>query len=73
MEGKLSEGGDVKMNCKSVDGSDPIHYKWERVLDRGKYIGKLPLLAIIGKFIHIYVCVPLTNISSFKQVQICYR
>lgn len=48
MEGKLLEGGDVKMSCKSADGSDPIHYKWERVLDKGKYIGKLPPLALIG-------------------------
>ncbi|XP_071317580.1 CXADR-like membrane protein isoform X3 [Trachinotus anak] len=47
MEGKLMEGGDVKMSCKSADGSDPIHYKWERVLDKGKYIGKLPPLAMI--------------------------
>ncbi|XP_028278045.1 CXADR-like membrane protein [Parambassis ranga] len=47
MEGKLLEGGDVKMSCKSADGSDPIHYKWERVLDKGKYIGKLPPLALL--------------------------
>uniref|UniRef100_A0A8C4NT70 Ig-like domain-containing protein n=3 Tax=Dicentrarchus labrax TaxID=13489 RepID=A0A8C4NT70_DICLA len=47
MEGKLLEGGDVKMSCKSADGSDPIHYKWERVLDKGKYAGKLPPLALI--------------------------
>ncbi|XP_058483993.1 CXADR-like membrane protein [Solea solea] len=47
MEGKLLEGGDVKMSCKSADGSDPIHYKWERVLDKGKYVGKLPPLALI--------------------------
>lgn len=48
MEGKLLEGGDVKMRCKSTDGSDPIRYKWERVLDKGKYVGKLPPLALIG-------------------------
>uniref|UniRef100_A0A7N6FI13 Ig-like domain-containing protein n=1 Tax=Anabas testudineus TaxID=64144 RepID=A0A7N6FI13_ANATE len=47
MEGKLLEGGDVKMSCKSADGSDPIHYKWERVLDRGKFVSKLPPLALI--------------------------
>ncbi|XP_068577399.1 CXADR-like membrane protein [Cebidichthys violaceus] len=47
MEGKLLEGSDVKMICKSADGSDPIHYKWERVLDKGKYAGKLPPLALI--------------------------
>ncbi|XP_069021280.1 CXADR-like membrane protein isoform X2 [Embiotoca jacksoni] len=47
MEGKLLEGGDVKISCKSADGSDPIRYKWERVLDKGKYIGKLPPLALI--------------------------
>lgn len=52
MEGKLLEGGDVKMSCKSADGSDPIHYKWERVLDKGKYAGKLPPLALIGKSTH---------------------
>lgn len=52
MEGKLLEGGDVKMSCKSADGSDPIHYKWERVLDKGKYVGKLPPLALIGKLTH---------------------
>lgn len=48
MEGKLLEGGDVKMRCKSADGSDPIRYRWERVLDKGKYVGKLPPLALIG-------------------------
>uniref|UniRef100_A0A3B4ZJZ8 CXADR-like membrane protein n=1 Tax=Stegastes partitus TaxID=144197 RepID=A0A3B4ZJZ8_9TELE len=47
MEGKLLEGGDVKMSCKSADGSDPIYYKWERVLDKGKYVGKLPPLTLI--------------------------
>ena len=53
MEGKLLEGGDVKMSCKSADGSDPIYYKWERVTDKGKYVGKLPALALIGKSSHI--------------------
>ncbi|XP_072515476.1 CXADR-like membrane protein isoform X2 [Salminus brasiliensis] len=47
MEGRLLEGSDVKMSCKSTDGSDPIHYKWERVLDKGKYLGKLPPLALL--------------------------
>ncbi|XP_040007049.1 CXADR-like membrane protein [Xiphias gladius] len=47
MEGKLLAGSDVKMSCKSADGSDPIKYKWERVLDKGKYLGKLPPLAVI--------------------------
>ncbi|KAK2828944.1 hypothetical protein Q5P01_019978 [Channa striata] len=47
MEGKMLEGGDIKMSCKSVAGSNPIHYKWEIILDRGKYIGKLPPLALI--------------------------
>ncbi|XP_068456197.1 CXADR-like membrane protein [Clinocottus analis] len=46
-EGKMLEGGDVKLSCKSADGSDPIHYKWERVLDEGKYVGKLPPLALL--------------------------
>lgn len=49
MDGKLLEGSDVKLSCKSSDGSDPIHYKWERVLDKGKSLGKLPNLALIGK------------------------
>ncbi|XP_031429431.1 CXADR-like membrane protein [Clupea harengus] len=47
MEGRLLEGSDVKMSCKSSDGSDPIHYKWERVLDKGKSAGKLPPLALV--------------------------
>ncbi|XP_071025497.1 CXADR-like membrane protein [Oncorhynchus clarkii lewisi] len=47
MEGRLLEGSDVKMSCKSTDGSDPINYKWERLLDKGKYVGKLPPLALI--------------------------
>lgn len=49
MDGKLLEGKDVKLSCKSSDGSDPISYKWERVLDKGKSLGKLPNLALIGK------------------------
>lgn len=49
MDGKLLEGSDVKLSCKSSDGSDPIKYKWERVLDKGKSLGKLPNLALIGK------------------------
>uniref|UniRef100_A0A3B4WJK2 Ig-like domain-containing protein n=1 Tax=Seriola lalandi dorsalis TaxID=1841481 RepID=A0A3B4WJK2_SERLL len=44
MDGKLLEGSDVKLSCKSSDGSDPISYKWERVLDKGKSLGKLPNL-----------------------------
>ncbi|XP_058644992.1 CXADR-like membrane protein isoform X4 [Onychostoma macrolepis] len=47
MEGRLLEGSDVRLSCKSTDGSDPISYKWERVLDKGKYAGKLPPLALI--------------------------
>ena len=49
MEGKLLEGADVKMSCKSSDGSDPVLYKWERLLDKGKYAGKLPPMALLGK------------------------
>ena len=49
MDGKLLEGSDVKLSCKSSHGSDPISYKWERVLDKGKSLGKLPNLALIGK------------------------
>ncbi len=49
MEGRLLEGSDVKLSCKSSDGSDPIHYKWERVLEKGKSVGKLPPLALIGE------------------------
>lgn len=49
MDGDLLEGSDVKLSCKSSDGSDPINYKWERVLDKGKSLGKLPNLALIGK------------------------
>lgn len=46
-DGRLLEGSDVKLSCKSSDGSDPIHYKWERVLDKGKSVGKLPPFALI--------------------------
>ncbi|KAL2096196.1 hypothetical protein ACEWY4_008344 [Coilia grayii] len=46
-EGALKEGSDVKLSCKSTDGSDPISYKWERVLDKGKSTGKLPPLALV--------------------------
>lgn len=62
MEGKLLEGSDVKMSCKSADGSDPIYYKWERVTDKGKYVGKLPALALIGKSFHIpgNMCLPVS-------------
>lgn len=49
MDGKLLEGSDVKLSCKSSDGSDPINYKWKRVLDKGNSVGKLPNLALIGK------------------------
>ncbi|KAJ8412593.1 hypothetical protein AAFF_G00129290 [Aldrovandia affinis] len=47
MEGRLLESSDVKLSCKSADGSDPIHYKWERVLDKGRAMGKLPSVALI--------------------------
>ncbi|XP_041655363.1 CXADR-like membrane protein [Cheilinus undulatus] len=46
-DGKVLEGSDVKLSCKSSHGSDPISYKWERVLDNGKSLGKLPNLALI--------------------------
>lgn len=49
MDGETKEGSNVKLSCKSSDGSDPIHYKWERILDKGKSLGKLPNLALIGK------------------------
>ncbi|XP_062870583.1 CXADR-like membrane protein [Trichomycterus rosablanca] len=47
MDGRLLEGSEVKMSCKSSHGSDPIHYKWERVLDKGRYMGKLPPFALL--------------------------
>ncbi|XP_076850746.1 CXADR-like membrane protein [Brachyhypopomus gauderio] len=47
MEGRLLEGTDVRLSCKSADGSEPISYKWERVLDKGRSVGKLPPLALI--------------------------
>ncbi|XP_061106384.1 CXADR-like membrane protein isoform X1 [Conger conger] len=47
MEGRLLEGSDVKLSCRSADGSDPIQYKWERVLDKGRLMGRLPPLALI--------------------------
>ncbi|KAM6907584.1 CXADR-like membrane protein [Xenentodon cancila] len=47
MEGRVLEGGDMKMSCKSVDGSEPINYKWERLLGKDQYVGKLPPLALI--------------------------
>lgn len=49
MDGDAKEGSNVKLSCKSSDGSDPIHYKWERILDKGKSLGKLPNLALIGE------------------------
>lgn len=49
MEGPAEKGTDLKLTCKSTDGSDPIHYKWERVLDKGKSTGKLPPLALVGE------------------------
>ncbi|KAG7484498.1 hypothetical protein MATL_G00050010 [Megalops atlanticus] len=47
MEGRLLEGSDVKLSCRSADGSDPIRYKWVRVLDKGRTMGKLPPMALI--------------------------
>ncbi|XP_008306723.1 CXADR-like membrane protein [Cynoglossus semilaevis] len=44
---KPLEGSDVKLSCESSEGSEPISYKWERVLDKGKSLGKLPNLALI--------------------------
>ncbi|XP_015193038.1 CXADR-like membrane protein isoform X2 [Lepisosteus oculatus] len=46
-EGTPEEGGSVKLSCKSSDGSDPIKYRWERVLGNGKNVGKLPQQALI--------------------------
>lgn len=57
MEGRLLEGSDVKMSCKSADGSDPIHYKWEKVLDKGRYVGKLPPLALLGTSLQVATAV----------------
>ena len=67
MDGKLLEGSDVKMSCKSSDGSDPINYKWERVLDKGKSMGKLPNLALIGKEDHWHDTDMLIHHSSLLQ------
>ena len=48
-EGQILEGNDVTMSCKSTEGSDPIRYNWERVVDEEKYVGKLPSLAKKGE------------------------
>lgn len=67
MDGKLLEGSDVKLSCKSSDGSEPINYKWERVLDKGKSLGKLPNLALIGKEDNWHYADMLTHHSSPLQ------
>ncbi len=36
MEGRLLEASDVKLSCKSSDGSDPIHYKWREFWIRAR-------------------------------------
>ncbi|KAL0973300.1 hypothetical protein UPYG_G00201630 [Umbra pygmaea] len=47
MDGRLVKGSDIKLSCKSSDGSHPINYKWEKVLDDGKSVGKLPPLTLL--------------------------
>uniref|UniRef100_A0A4W4DSG7 Ig-like domain-containing protein n=1 Tax=Electrophorus electricus TaxID=8005 RepID=A0A4W4DSG7_ELEEL len=64
MEGRLLEGSDVRLSCKSADGSEPINYKWERVLDKGKNAGKLPPLALVGENPEIVTLRNLTQESS---------
>ncbi|KAM8835296.1 CXADR-like membrane protein [Synchiropus picturatus] len=65
LEGKLLEGGNVKMRCKSTDGSDPIHYKWEKLLDKGKHPGKPPPTLLIDlKVPEIFTLRNLTTESS---------
>lgn len=67
MDGKLQGGSDVKLSCKSSDGSDPISYKWERVLDKGKSLGKLPNLALIGKENNWYYAAMLIHSSPLQR------
>ncbi|KAJ8400394.1 hypothetical protein AAFF_G00397770 [Aldrovandia affinis] len=47
MEGQFLVGSDVKLSCGSAEGSEPIHYTWERVLDKGRNVGKLPSVALM--------------------------
>lgn len=63
MEGHLLEGSDVRLSCKSSDGSDPIYYKWERVLDKGRSVGKLPEFALIGEY-YTYTCCTEVSFTS---------
>ncbi|XP_023680562.1 CXADR-like membrane protein isoform X1 [Paramormyrops kingsleyae] len=47
MEGRLLQGSDVRLSCRSADGSEPIRYRWDRLLDKGKNVGRLPPLALM--------------------------
>ncbi|XP_062860983.1 CXADR-like membrane protein [Trichomycterus rosablanca] len=65
MQGDLLEGSEVKLSCKSSEGSDPIGYKWEKVLDKGKSVGKLPHLSHVDqKFAGIMTLKNLSRESS---------
>ncbi|XP_069750681.1 CXADR-like membrane protein [Narcine bancroftii] len=33
IQGKLLQGNDIKLQCRSEKGTEPIHYKWEHLLD----------------------------------------
>ncbi|XP_006011531.1 CXADR-like membrane protein isoform X1 [Latimeria chalumnae] len=48
MDGKLIEGSDLTLQCKSADGTEPIAYKWERISDtEGKTIHLPPNSRIV--------------------------
>ncbi|XP_039620105.1 CXADR-like membrane protein [Polypterus senegalus] len=41
-EGKFLEGSELKLGCKSTEGTEPIVYKWERIPKNERSRGYLP-------------------------------
>ncbi|XP_030044681.1 CXADR-like membrane protein [Microcaecilia unicolor] len=50
MEGELSEGGNITLECKSAAGTEPIQYKWATVSGKEQILGVLPATSSVGIF-----------------------
>lgn len=49
LEGELTEGSDLTLQCESSSGTEPIVYSWQRVQEKGGEDERLPPKSKIGK------------------------
>uniref|UniRef100_A0A8D0L8I2 CXADR like membrane protein n=1 Tax=Sphenodon punctatus TaxID=8508 RepID=A0A8D0L8I2_SPHPU len=71
IEGEMSEGRELTLQCNSVLGTAPIKYEWQRISDKEGKAALLPSMAQISKSLHPQILSiknnPQKNVSAYAR------